>query len=195
MSPASSKVIDFTNVKERSFNIRHLPEGEYKMKIVKVEDHESKQGNDQWLFTFRIESGPGKGASYPYYCGQDADQAWKIRNIYTAVGVTIPKKKFKVDPNKLVGRFVGVELVDDEYEGKTKSVVANIIPVSDIGADEDADEDDVEDLDEDEEPAPAKKSKKKAAAEEDKPAPKAKKKKSKPAVDDDELEELDIDEL
>ena len=143
--PASAKVVDMTKVKERSFNTKHLPEGDYRAKVAKVEDHKSKAGNDQWLYTITITDDRGKGATYPVYCGQDPDQLWKVRNLFVAAGINVPKKKLKLDPNKVVGRAVGVTLEDDEYEGKPKSVIAAFIPVSEVGdADEDASEDDEE---------------------------------------------------
>lgn len=181
-----------SKVKERSFNTKHLPEGDYRAKITKCDDHTSKAGNFQWLYTISITDAKGKGAAYPYYCGVEPDQLWKVRNLFVAAGVNVPKKRLKLDPNKVVGRGVGITLEDDEYEGKPKSVIAAVLPLSEVGdADEDADEDDEEVEEEDEEDE-----------EEEEPAPVKTKKKAKgkkapaPAeVDDDELEELEIDEL
>jgi hypothetical protein len=217
-----SVVIDFTNVKDRDFNIKHLPPGDYPAKITKVIDHQAKSGNDNWLYSFTITTGPGKGAVYPYYAGLDTEQAWKIRNIYAACGVTIPKKKVRLKREQVLNRTCAVTLDDDEYEGKLKSVIAAVIPLSDIGkGDEDVAEADEDDEEVEETPLPRRRKAKPAAvveAEEEeeaedededeeeaappprrtKPKPAAAKAKPKPAVaedDDDELEELELEDL
>lgn len=194
---ASAGVIDFTNVKEGgNFNPKRRPEGDYKAKITKVEDAESKKdGKAQWLFTIQVGSG-----TYPYYCKHEENQYWKIRNLLVAAGMTVPKKKVKVDPNKLVGKFIGVTLEDDEYEGKKKSVVAATFPVSELEDEDVEDEaDDADDEDEDDEPTPPKKAKKPPVEddddedEDDEPAPPKKKAKPAPVEDDDDEDEDEDD--
>lgn len=132
--------LDFTNVKDGggSFNKKRQPEGDYKAKIVKVEDAPAKSdGVMQWLFT--IEA--GDGGKYPYYCKHVENQLWKIRNLFTAAGISIPKKRVNVDPNKVVGKIIGVTLEDDEYEGKLQSNIAATFPASELEGDDDEDTD------------------------------------------------------
>lgn len=202
---ATAAAIDFTNVKEGggSFNKKRQPEGDYKAKVTKVVDAPSKKDQTmQWLFTIQVGSG-----SYPYYCKHEENQYWKIRNLLVAAGLTVPKKKVKVDPNKIVGKFIAVTLEDDEYDGKAQSNVAATFPLSELDDDDvpDETEDDVdEDEDEDDTPPPPKK-KKPAPVEEDdddedeeeEEAPAPKKKKAAPPVDDDDddLDEIDIDDV
>lgn len=191
---ATARGLDFTNVKDQDFNIKHLPPGDYKAKVMKVQDAKSKKTqNDMWVFTIAVTEGPGKGAKYPYYCTLDADSLWKIRQLWAAAGITIPKKRVKIDPEKVVGRAIGISLDDDEYDDKIRSKVQSCIPLSEVtdGDADDADEDDqetgaeAEDDDDEEEPAPALKAAKPPKATAAAPA----------AADDDDLEELEIDEL
>lgn len=176
-------IVDFSNVKEQgNFNPTQVPEGDYVAKITKTEVGTSKAGNQQIIFTLQIE---GQRGTYPFYCGLVENQLWKLRNILVAAGVTVPKKKLNIDPDKVVGRSVGVEMTDDEYEGRMKSVIASVFPASEVSgtASDDAEpdvEDDVED-DEDEEPVPVVK--------------KAAKKKAAPAPVDEDDDELDVDEI
>lgn len=202
----TAKVVDFSGVKDRgSFSPKRVKEGDYAARIVKVEDGESKKDQSfQYVFTIKLEAFSQN--SYPYYCKLSENQLWKLRNIAVAAGLNVPKKRVKFDPNKVVGKAIGVTMEDDEYEGKVKSVIAAVFPVSELadGAevddtdDEDfdegvpasADDEDEEetfdpesDEDEEEDEAPKKKAKKKDKA--------GKKKKS----DDDEVEELDISDV
>lgn len=161
---ATKRKINFQNVKDGSnFSPRHVEEGDYVMKVVKVDDHKSKEGNDQWLFTMKRKG--DERATYPYYCGVDEKQAWKIRKLFIACGLSVPKKLVMVDPNKVVGREFGAFLEDDEYEGRMRSRIADTFP-----------KEDVTEADEDEAPAKKKKSK------------------SAPEPEEDEDEDVDLDE-
>jgi hypothetical protein len=201
-------IVDFSNVKQGNFNPAQVPEGDYVAKITKAEIGQSKAGNQQIVFTLQLE---GKRGTYPYYCGLVENQLWKLRNILVAAGITVPKKKLNIDPDKVLGRSVGVEMTDDEYEGRIKSIIASVFAASEVtGAvvDEDAEPED----DEDEEEAPAPVARKKATKvapapveededeedEEPAPAPVARKKKAAPAPvanDDEDEDELDVDEI
>lgn len=164
---ATAKTIDLTNVKDGgNFNKRRMPAGDYPARITKVEDSKSSADDKfQWLFTIAVDN----GGTYPYYCKLQENQLWKVRNLCIAAGLNVPKKKIKLDPEKLIGKRIAVTLEDDEYEGKKQSVVNATFPLSeldDYSDDDDAVGDDGDDDDDDEEvaPPPAKKAKKKKAA-------------------------------
>lgn len=193
---AKAANLDFTKVKDGgNFSKRHQKPGDYPAKITKVQDAKAKgDGTDMWLFTIEV-----KGATYPLYCKFQENQLWKIRNLAVAAGMNVPKKRIKLDPNKLVGRSIGVTLEDEEYEGKMQSVVQATFPTSELGDSPVDDDDDDDEVDANEPPPSSKKDKKKkkAAAVEEVPededdAPKKKKGKKK-AASDDELDELDVD--
>lgn len=198
---ASAAGLDFTNVKEGgTFNKKHQAPGDYKAKVMKVVDAPSKKdGVAQWLFTISVNEG-----LYPYYCKHQENQLWKIRNLLVAAGISVPKKRVKVDPNMVVGKVIGVTLDDDEYEGKMQSNIAATFPASELeGADDDAD-DAEEEEDDDEEPTPPPAKKAKAAPapveeddddEDDEEPVAVVKKKTKAAPVDDDLEELDVEDL
>lgn len=189
--------MDFTNVKDGgNFNKKRQPAGDYRAKIIKVEDTTKKDDEKvkMWLFHITVKSG-----TYPYYCTYTAEnQLWKIRNLFIAAGINVPKKKMAIDPNKVVGREIGVTLEDDEYDGKAQSSIASTFPTSELEADAPDDADD--EAEEVEEPK-AKKKKAKGKKAEPVEAPqgskkgKKKGKKNKDSVSDGELEELEIDEI
>jgi hypothetical protein len=132
---ATRRVIDFTNVKDvGNFNPRHMPDGDYRAKITQVDDHTSKNGSapDNWVFTIQLIT--SSRVTFPYYCGFDPKQAWKIRNLCIAAGIPVPKKKVGLDPTKLVNREIGIALEGEEYEGKMKSVIVGVFPVSELSA-------------------------------------------------------------
>lgn len=218
---AKVKTLDFSGVKDGggNFRPRRRKEGDYYAHIVAVADHESREKNPGWVFTIKVDG--DARATYPYYCNFEANQLWKSRGLCIAAGLKVPSAKVKMDPNKLVGKAIGIALVDDEYEGRVKSVIDGVFPIDELSdamnepssastkakshkAEED---DDDEDDDEDEEPVPVKKSKKRQPEpddddddddEEEDEEPPAKKskatKKKRTPVEDDDDEDDDEDE-
>lgn len=171
---ATSRAVDLTKVKERgNFRPKRKPEGDYRARIVKADDH---QPNDKtkpqgWVLTIQVEG--DARSSYPYYLSPEEKQLWKIGQVCRAAGLNVTGKRINFNPNKLVNREVGIALVDDEYEGRVKSTIDDMFPVSEIspnaneGAPDDADyvdtdededvdygDDDTEPEDEEDEPEP-----------------------------------------
>lgn len=186
---ATPRAVDLTDVKEGgNFRPRRKPEGDYKAKVVKADDH---QPNDKtkplgWVLTIQVDG--DARSTYPYYLSPEAKQAWKVRGIMVAAGFSAKAARIKFDPNKLVNKKIGVALEDDEYEGRQKSVIADVFPESEVGgnADEDVpdydDADDTVDVPEDDE--------EEVEVEEEAPAPArrrvAKKRAPEPEPEDDE---------
>jgi hypothetical protein len=148
---ATPRKVDLRNVKEgNSFRTKRKPEGDYVAKIMKVEDHVKEGKTPGWVFTVKIKG--DEASSYPIYANPDEKQVWKLAKLFTAAGVKLPKKIVKIDPNKLVGKMVGVFLEDDEYNGKPKSSISDFMLVSEVvpPADQDDQETDDEDLEDEE---------------------------------------------
>lgn len=149
-------VVDFTNVKEGSgLNTKRIPAGDYVAKVVNVDDGKAKDGTP--MLRFDITPNAHQGSCLPYYCKLQENQLWKLRSFLMACGVNVPKGKLKFDPKKIVGKTVGIEVDDDEYDGNEKSVVVAcfkpaedepaVTKNEDVPADVDDDDEDELDLD------------------------------------------------
>lgn len=204
---ATARNVDLTNVKEGGgFRPRRKPEGDYRAKIVKADDH---QPNDKtkpmgWVLTIQVEG--DARSSYPYYLSPDTKQAWKVAGVCRAAGLNVKNVRVKFDPNKLVNKTIGVALADDEYEGRPKSVIDDVFPASEVDSSPEDETEEVEDIDTDsdedeiagdydEEPD------EEEEEEEEPPAPPVRKRRAKPAPapepepeDDEEEEEEDEEE-
>ena len=218
---ATPQIIDFSNVKDRgAYNPKHIEPGEYTATVTKVEQTATKSdGEPMWVFTIVLDEVPR--ATYPYYCKLVDNQYWKVKTLFQAAGVNVGQRKVKVDPNKLIGKQIGVGMEDDEYEGRLKSVIVDVFPPEDLhDGDVEPEEDDLEEDEVEEEPAPRKKSKKRPEPEPEEdeeeddleddeeepepprrakkaPAKKTSAKRRRPAEDDEDEDEdeLEIDEL
>lgn len=190
---ATVRTVDMSNVKEGgNFNKNRIPSGDYLAKIVKVEDAiASGDKTPQYLFTIQIVS--HSATKLPYYCKLQENQLWKLRNILVAAGMSVPKKRINLDPNKVVGKEIGVSMVDDEYDGKDKSVIDAVFPVSEL--DDYADDQAEPEEDDSTEEADAEVEVEEEAEEEPKPKKKKAKKGKKKKGSEEDLEELDISDI
>lgn len=163
--------MDFSNVKEQSgFNSKRLAAGDYVATISSVEVGKSKA--DKPMVIFGLQPKDHASAVYPYYCVLQENQLWKMRNVLVACGVKVPKGKVSIDPERLMGKELGIALEDDEYEGKERSTVEAVFPAHDVDG-----------YDKGEKPAKKSKPAKEEADDEDE---------STDAEDDDDLDELDL---
>lgn len=175
----AARTLDFTNVKESSgINPKHKEDGEYLATVVEIRDDPAKDGEAMWMFLVKLED--DKTATYPFYCKLVDNQLWKLRNLFIAAGIPLPKRAQKIDPNKVVGKKLGVILEGEEYEGKMKSVISGMIPKEELEEYADKVDDDVEDEDDEDE-------------EEEAPAPK-RRRAAKVVEEDDEDEDEEEDE-
>lgn len=148
MAGATVKTADFTNVKERSiYNNSQIKAGDYLAEVVMVKDSKTKKtGEFQYEFAIKLKKKPS--SVFPYYCQLSEKTLWKLRNLLIAAGINVPKTKTKVDPNKVVGRLIGVTIEDGEpYEGREKSEITGVFPASELTdavTDDDDDDDEPE---------------------------------------------------
>lgn len=198
--------IDFTGVE--AYN--KPAEGSHKVKVSKVEEKVSQGGNDMFVVTFEVISGPSKGCrcmeNYPLI-----DTAlWKLKSLLQAVGMKA-EGRVQVDLDKLVGKVLEIQVGYEEYNGQdrarvleTRKLISEEDSEDDVDdeekevEDEEVEEEDDEEEEEEEEEKKTKKSSKKRTKKPAKSSKKTSGKKSKkeeePEEDDDEDWDDDDDE-
>lgn len=136
--------IDFTKTEERSgWNTRQIPEGLYRAKVVSVQETEAQDGTAMLVYGFVPEDNRFKSRRFPYYCKLQQNQLWKLRDLLVAAGETVPKRAVNIDPEKIVGKSVAIEVEDDSYNGNVRSSVNGVYGVDIL--DEDGGDTEVED--------------------------------------------------
>ena len=136
--------IDFTKTEERSgWNTRQIPEGLYRAKVVSVQETEAQDGTAMLVYGFVPEDNRFKSRRFPYYCKLQQNQLWKLRDLLVAAGETVPKRAVNIDPEKIVGKSVAIEVEDDSYNGNIRSSVNGVYGVDIL--DEDGGDTEVED--------------------------------------------------
>lgn len=143
--------IDFSKTEERSgWNTRQIPPGLYKATIASVKETEAQDGTAMLVYGFRPTSSRFRTRLFPYYCKLQQNQLWKLRDLLVAAGERIPKKALNIDPNKVVGREIAIEVEDDVWDGKVRSQVqavfsAEMAEEDPVAEDSEETQDEVED--------------------------------------------------
>lgn len=162
--------LDFTNVKS-SGKIR-VPEGDYLVKVKNVTKKKANTGNPMLVVDFMFLTGgegiEGKTITDNHVLTENA--LWTLRNMLEAIGYSVPTRKMKFDDKMVLGKKVGLTVIDgEEYKGRISSEIADYVSPKIIGNltstteaseddeegflsdDEDSDDsDDVEEVEEDE---------------------------------------------
>lgn len=157
---AKKTKVDFSGVDQEirkgGGRAAHVPEGDYLAKVISGELRTSEKKGTKY-FNWRlgiVQPEKYKGKTLYLTTSLKPEALWNLRNlIHAATGKNVAGRAVNVDPDALVGKVVCLTAVDDEYEGKIKSVPEDIRPKSDYNSDDEAEEDDsdVEEEDEEEE--------------------------------------------
>ena len=191
MAAARKKKLDFTGIEAYV----KCAEGQHVVKLTEIEETESQAGNDMLSATFQVVKGTSTGAKLYDNFVLTEKALWKLQSFLVALGMKADGK-ITLDLDKLIGKTCIVEVVHEEYDGKTRARIQEFIKLaSDDDEDEAEDEDLEEDVEEDaeeEEEAPAPKKKAKTAS---KPAkkPAAKSKKQPVEEEEDDFDDEDWD--
>ena len=159
----AKKKLDFTGtdkeIKRGGGGGRHIPPGEYKVKIIEGEyfkGDRDKGSSPGYRWLCQVVEGKYKGTKLRGFTSLKPEALWSLRNlIHAATGKNVAGKTVSFDPDSLEGKIVGAEVEDNEYKkgNKTKltSQINTFFPKDEVNAsDDDEDEDDDEEEEEDE---------------------------------------------
>lgn len=158
--------VDFTGVEAGGGS--NVPEGQYEVKVVEVEQKTSdNSGNDYLAWEFQVISpAKYKGKKLYHNTSLTPQSLWNLRGLLEQLGVEVPEEPTDIDLDDLIDRTVGCEVQHEEYKGKPKPRIVDFFEFSEEEA-------------EDEKPTKGKKSKaepeEEEEAEEEEPKKKSKK--------------------
>jgi hypothetical protein len=138
-APTTSKgtviSVDFTGVETGQGRVR-VPENDYGLKIKTVKHKTGEDSGKPYLdLGFEIIKGEKKtlGKVLQHSCSLQKQSLWNLRNLLEACGKQVPAKAVKIDLAKLSDLTCAGTVIDDEYEGRKKSVISAFFPLADLG--------------------------------------------------------------
>ncbi len=117
--------VDFSGVD--SGGGRKVPDGEYLLKVAEVESKESSSGNPMLVFKYKVANGPFSGATIWDNVSLTPQALWRFRTLLECFGMNPGDGKFKVDPDKYIGKTVFVQVANETYQGKEKPRISEFI--------------------------------------------------------------------
>ena len=107
-----------------------IPDGDYKVVCVDVEQSVSQAGNPQFVWTFSIEDGKYKGKEFKQFTALTPAAMWKVAETVTALGVGAAGERVKFTRATVVGKKCIATIEETEYKGKVNSSIIKVSPVA-----------------------------------------------------------------
>lgn len=126
-SKSNAITVDLSGVE----SISKLPEGTYGVTLIEASQEESTSGNPYIKMTFEINSGEYEGRKLYHNCSLLPQALFNLKSVLEALGMSIPKKAFELSLPDLIGLTCLVEVANEKYEGKIKSVITEFLSSED----------------------------------------------------------------
>ncbi len=166
--------VDFTNVDSGGGML--TPDGYYTAEIKSIEEEVGGDSGEPYL-AVRWKTHIGSVVFDNF--SLQPQSLWVLRSCLDCMGYDTPDAEYEFDPDDLLGATCGLEVVNEEYEGRDRPKAVGYMPVdvaeaSDlyIARDSIEEEEEEQEEQEEEEEAPPPKSKRRAAAKKKAPAKK-----------------------
>ncbi len=118
---------DFTE-EEGSGGFRLIPEGFHPAKVIDFEKSYSKTGNPTYVWQFLVTAGESEGTEIRFWTSLLPQARWKTVETLEAIGVEAAGSVARFKRSDIVGSPCVLEVVHDEYEGRTNHKVERVHP-------------------------------------------------------------------
>lgn len=128
-SAADSFEVDLTEVQGNSFTI---PDGNYKVKCVDIEQSVSKGGNPMFVWTFEVSEGNHKGFQSKVFTAITPAAMWKVAETVQALGVGQTGSVVKFKRTDVINKECGALIEATEYNGNTRSQISRVMSLKEL---------------------------------------------------------------
>ncbi len=116
---------DFTDVDDE-FPVAE--EGSHHAKVIDFEKADSKAGNPQYVWQFRITAGESKDVEIRYWTSLLPQARWKAVETLVAVGVQAAGSIARFSKSDILGKPCILEIVHEMYDGRNSHKVKKVHP-------------------------------------------------------------------
>lgn len=128
MATPDSFEVDLTDVQD-NFKI---PDGNYKVKCVDIEQSVSKGGNPMFVWTFEISEGDHKGFQSKVFTAITPAAMWKVAETVQALGVGQTGSVVKFKRTDVINKECGALIEQTEYNGNTRSQISRVMSLKEL---------------------------------------------------------------
>lgn len=128
--------VDFTGVTTGGGRV-HISPTDYGLKLTAIKQKKSEAGKlyleAQFLTTQGGEKKSDLNKKLWHNFSLQKQSLWNLRNFLESCGKNVPSKAVKLNVSNLVNLECAGTVVDEEYNGKPKSVISAFFPLDDLG--------------------------------------------------------------
>lgn len=121
------KVNDLTEVSEEPVSTLIAP-GTYSVIVTDAEERTASTGTEGIGLDLEIVEGSDKGRGLWDTCWVTEKAMWRVKKMLVALQFPVPEGEFDLDPSQLIGRKMFVVVDHEEYDGKTRARVVDMLP-------------------------------------------------------------------
>ena len=120
--------VDLTEVSD-GFTI---PDGNYKVKCIDIEQGVSKAGNPQFIWTFEISEGNHIGFQSKVFTAITPAAMWKVAETVQALGVGQTGSVVKFKRTDVIDKECGALIEKNEYNGQERSQISRVMSLKEL---------------------------------------------------------------
>lgn len=121
--------VDLTDVQENSFTI---PDGNYKIKCIDIEQSVSKGGNPMFIWTFEVSEGDHAGFQTKLFTAITPAAMWKVAETVQALGIGQTGQTVKFKRTDVINKECGALIEKTEYNGKVNSQISRVMTLKEL---------------------------------------------------------------
>ena len=125
---ADSFEVDLTAV-QNGFTI---PDGNYRLKCIDIEQQVSKGGNPMFVWTLEVSAGQHTGFQGKVFTAITPAAMWKVAETVKAFGVGQEGQMVKFKRSDVVGKECGGYIEKTEYNGQERSQIQRVFTMQEL---------------------------------------------------------------
>ena len=127
-SMADNFEVDLTDVQD-GFNI---PDGNYKVKCIDIEQSVSEGGNPMFVWTFELLEGDHQGFQSKVFTAITPAAMWKVAETVQALGVGQTGSVVKFKRTDVINKECGALIEKTEYNGQERSQISRVMSLKEL---------------------------------------------------------------
>ena len=125
---ADSVEVDLTEVQ----NGFVIPDGNYRLKCIDIEQQVSKGGNPMFVWTLEVSAGQHAGFQGKVFTAITPAATWKVAETVKAFGVGQEGQMVKFKRSDVVGKECGGYIEKTEYNGQERSQIQRVFTLQEL---------------------------------------------------------------
>ena len=109
-----------------------IPDGNYKVKCVDVEQGVSKGGNPMFIWSFEVVDGDRAGFLSKVFTAITPAAMWKVAETVQALGVGQTGTVVKFKRTDVIGKECGATFEKSEYNGQDRSQIVKVMSLKEL---------------------------------------------------------------